>query len=540
MFPTNLSSSQPGITARSGLLSSLKSEPQFDIAIIGGGIHGMAVANLASRVGLKVALVEMNDFAAATSSRSSKMAHGGLRYLEMFDFEQVFEGIKAREELFTQAPHIVKPERFLIPIPKGDWFFKLKLKIGLVLYDLMVKDRAHKHRWIPASELQGTGFSAGSKDLEGCFEYTDGLMNDSRLVIEHLLGACDNGAICVNYVKVEETRTVADGVELRCVDELQQSSQEPNSKLVVRAKLVVNCAGPWAPALQGESKDATPLAVKLSRGIHVLFNKPWKGPSLFLPMPGKARYYFVWPHPGGTMIGTTERDTSVAEVDPLPTKDELDEVFARVEKDLPGSGLSRASAHYAFAGIRTLPLRDSSKNSATLSRKHIWRLGERILSLVGGKYTTAVWTAWEGVQEAAKFLGRTIPREAPRAIYPNAISAQEATRLVAELEGSGMKPSDAQRIVSRYGAKASEFLVNAEWREPISDQLLSGELKLAIEFEQAATVEDVLRRRLDLEYRAGNGLAELSKVADALGPNTSSDFERYQTRIEKISESIHA
>jgi glycerol-3-phosphate dehydrogenase len=365
-------------------------------------------------------------------------------------------------------------------------------------------------------------------------------MNDSRLVIEHLLGARENGAICVNYVKVEESRTVADGVELRCVDELQQSSQEPNPKLVVRAKLVVNCAGPWAPALQGGSKDAAPLAVKLSRGIHVLFNKPWKGPSLFLPMPGKARYYFVWPHPGGTMIGTTERDTSVAEVDPLPTKDELDEVFARVEKDLPGSGLSRASAHYAFAGIRTLPLRDSSKNSATLSRKHIWRLSERILSLVGGKYTTAVWTAWEGVQEAAKFLGRTIPREAPRAIYPNAISAQEGTRLVAELEGSGMKPADAQRIVSRYGAKASEFLVNAEWREPISDQLLSGELKLAIEFEQAATVEDVLRRRLDLEYRAGNGLAELAPVAAALGHHDAQEIAVYQQRIARIEQMAHS
>lgn len=524
---------EPLKSPRESILSNLKAESKYDIIVIGGGIHGAATANFAARLGFKVALVEMNDFAAATSSRSSKMAHGGLRYLEMFDFQQVFEGIKAREELFAQAPHIVRPERFLIPIPKGDWFFKLKLKVGLVLYDLFVKDPQHKHRWIPKSNLTDTGFSADADKLEGCFEYTDGLMNDSRLVLEHILGARLNGASCLNYIKVDRIERHADISTISCSDEVSKETFQ------IKARLVINCAGPWATKLQGKSDSEAPLAVKLSRGVHVLFNKPWKGPSLFLPMPGKARYYFVWPHPGGTMIGTTERDTDVAEIDPMPTKSELDEIFSRIEKDLPASGLSRDSAHYAFAGIRTLPVRNSANNSATLSRKHIWRYNDGILSLVGGKYTTAVWTAWEGIVKAAKILRRTVSGAAPREIYPSKISEEQSGILVGKLVESGLGRSHAVRIVSRYGVRAAEFLSNSTWRVELSSQLLRGELDIAIRLEQAVTVEDVLRRRLDLEYRVGNGLNELQAVGAALKVTDSALVPDYRSRIAIIDAALH-
>ncbi len=519
--------------SRDSILSNLKTESVYDVVIVGGGVHGAATANFAARLGMKVALLEMDDFAAATSSRSSKMAHGGLRYLEMLDFQQVFEGIKAREELFEQAPHIVKPERFLIPIPKGDWFFKLKLKVGLFLYDLLVKDPKHKHRWIPNSKLTETGFGADAANLEGCFEYTDGLMNDSRLVLEHILGARLSGAICLNYIKVDQIERRSDISTLSCNDQVSKETFH------LKARLVINCAGPWATKLQGKSDSENPLAVKLSRGVHVIFNKPWKGPSLFLPMPGKARYYFVWPHPGGTMIGTTERDTEVAEIDPMPTKSELDEIFGRIEKDLPASGLSRASAHYAFAGIRTLPIRNSANNSATISRKHIWRYNDGILTLVGGKYTTAVWTAWEGIVEAAKILNLAIPEAAPREIYPSRISAEQSGILVDELIRSGIGRDHARRIVPRYGTRAEEFLTNPAWREELSSQLLRGELDIAIQLEQAVTVEDVLRRRLDLEYRSGNGLKELSIVAENLGlPPNNTMSSGYEKRLHGIAQAL--
>lgn len=265
------------------------------------------------------------------------MAHGGLRYLEMLDFRQVFEGIRAREELFSAAPHLVRPERFLIPVPKGAYGFRAKLAVGLHLYDLMVRQRDRKHRWISRNELAFEGFSRDRTDLMGCFQYTDGLMNDVRLVLENLIAARRAGARAINYVEVEELRSDASGCTVAARDALTHHQFE------LRAHLVINCAGPWVGEIRG-ARSSTTSPVRYSRGAHIVFSRKWIDPSLFLPMPGKARYYFVWPHPGGTMVGTTEREVDTAELDPLPSGDELDEIFDRLERDLPGSGLDRSES----------------------------------------------------------------------------------------------------------------------------------------------------------------------------------------------------
>ena len=181
---------------------------QYDFAIIGGGIHGACLARYAAQNNFSVLLLDKADFAAATSSRSSKMAHGGLRYLEMFDFKQVFESIKARDRLFQEAPHLVKPEKFLIPVPKGQLFFKWKLKLGLCLYDLMLSNKSLRHAWIKREELGFPGFNKQRNDLEGCYVYTDGIMRDSRLVIENLLMAEKYGACCLNYHELLASKEV--------------------------------------------------------------------------------------------------------------------------------------------------------------------------------------------------------------------------------------------------------------------------------------------------------------------------------------------
>ena len=237
-------------TGRTQILQTL-SDTLFDVLIIGGGIHGAALARQAAATGLKVALLERDDYASATSSRSSKMAHGGLRYLEMGDFQQVFEGIKARENLFAQYLHLVKPHRFLIPIPAGAWFQKLKLTIGLTLYDLMVKNPERKHRWIPRSKLDFEGFSANRTDLAGCFSYTDGILSDCRLVLETIHSAKLHGAQCLNYAEVlSVSDSVADIVSIHCKDTC--AGKEFESK----ARLVVNCAGPWAPRIASDLRTS--------------------------------------------------------------------------------------------------------------------------------------------------------------------------------------------------------------------------------------------------------------------------------------------
>lgn len=519
------------LTTPRGELLSRADGAHFDLLIIGGGIHGAASARSAATQGLRTLLLEKADYGAATSTRSSKMAHGGLRYLEMFDFEQVFEGIKAREDLFASAPHIVSPTRFLIPIPKGQLFFKLKLGLGLYLYDLMVREKGRKHCFLTSDQLQETGFYERRHDLIGCYSYTDGLLNDGLLTLENVLAARQHGAICLNYAGVTALDERPTGVEVAWKDELSGTTHRAT------AAAVLNCAGPWAPFLV---PAGTRPEVRLSRGTHLIFNRPWKGPSLFLPMEGKARYYFVWPHAAGTMVGTTERETDSLDLDPFPSVDEIDEILARLKKDLPESGLDRTSLHYCFAGVRTLPLRPNSKAGTTrLSRKHIWHGGGRVLSLVGGKLTTATWTAEEGVQ---KVLGQIAPgktfRSVRRETMPRAnVPAATIEKFSLDARRSGLSEEQIQRLIHRYGGDVGRF--DVEQLASLGADTRVGEVALALNLEQAETVEDVMRRRLNLEYLTGHGLEALPqivKLMTRLRPGRSFDGEaaRYQERLTQL------
>jgi glycerol-3-phosphate dehydrogenase len=514
--------------SRSATLFSMANAGVYDLVVVGGGIHGAAVARLAAGYGLKTALLEKNDYAGATSSRSSKMAHGGLRYLELLDFEQVFEGIKAREEMFDHVGNLVKPAEFLIPVATGAWFFKLKLGIGLFLYDLMVKKGNRRHRWIPRAKLNFPGFHSGREDLMGCFVYTDGIMSDARLVIDNVIGARRYGADCLNYCEVRSMKRSESGVsEVTAIDTTS------GKEIALKARLVVNCAGPWASTLASSlGAEARPL--KFSRGSHIIFNKPWTGPSLFLPMPGKARYYFVWPHPAGTMVGTTEREVSRVELDPLPSKDEIEEIFGRLEKDIPDAGLTRDNACYAFAGIRTLPIRGKNANSTVLSRKHIWTHENGVLTLLGGKYTTASWTALEGVKEAAQILGKPLSSDVVKSRVdlkelPGSTSEVECEELQRSLSTHGVSPEAQNRLLGRYGKRLGDNYL--EFVDPSPEKLIELETMIALDTEQVESLEDLMRRRLELEYTDGHGekyLPIIGEVFKRMRPDI--DFEREKTQ----------
>jgi len=522
--------------SRAAVISSLVSANPFDIVVVGGGIHGASFARLAAGLGFKTALLERDDYAAATSSRSSKMAHGGLRYLELLDFEQVFEGIKAREEMFEHMGNLVRPSEFLIPVPAGAWLFRLKLGIGLFLYDLLVKKRERRHRWIPRSKLSFPGFHSGRDDLMGCYVYTDGIMSDARLVIDNVLAARRYGATCLNYCEVTGMKgSEAEGYNVSALD------TKGGEHLTLKARLVVNCTGPWASTVASEL-GGEPRPLMFSRGSHIIFNKPWKGPSLFLPMPGKARYYFVWPHDAGALVGTTERQVSSLERDPLPSKDEIEEILARVERDIPDAGLNRSSACYAFAGVRTLPIRGKKTNSTVLSRKHIWTHRNGVLTLLGGKYTTAAWTAFEGVKQAARLLGRPLSadvlqkREDLKQL-PGSISQLECEELQRSLGGHGVSPEFQARLLARYGKRLGDHYL--EFADAAPEKLIELETMIALDTEQVESLEDLMRRRLELEYTDGHGeryLGVIGEVFNRMRPdiNFEEESRRYQERMKAV------
>ena len=522
--------------SRSTVITSMADAGVYDMVVVGGGIHGAAVARLAAGYGFKTALLEKNDYAAATSSRSSKMAHGGLRYLELLDFEQVFEGIKAREEMFDHVGNLVKPAEFLIPVPRGAWFFRLKLGIGLFFYDLMVKKSNRRHRWIPRSRLSFPGFHSGREDLMGCFVYTDGIMSDARLVIDNVIAARRYGADCLNYCEVKTMSRNESGIsEVSAVD------SKSGKEIRLKARLVVNCTGPWASTL-ASTLGADPRPLKFSRGSHIIFNKPWTGPSLFLPMPGKARYYFVWPHDAGTMVGTTEREVSDVELDPLPSKDEIEEIFGRLEKDIPDAGLNRESACYAFAGIRTLPIRGKDVNSTVLSRKHIWTHVSGVLTLLGGKYTTASWTALEGVKAAAQILGKPISSDILQSRtdlkeLPGSATDVECEELQRSLATHGVSIESQHRLLGRYGKRLGDNYL--EFVDASPEKLVELETMIALDTEQVESLEDLMRRRLELEYTEGHGeryLSIIGEVFKRVRPDVDFDKEKgeYLARMRKI------
>lgn len=520
------------LLTRDQTLAHLEEKPWCDVCVIGGGIHGATFAHLSALHGLRTVLFERGDYAEGTSSRSSKLAHGGVRYLEHGDLRQVWEGIRERENLLHTAPHLVSRQPFLaLNMAHERWRGALTFA-GLSAYALMAAGKAAlpRIRAVPPFVSPQFGSAIG---------YDDGILSDARLVIERVLAARQEGAHCLNYVETVLLLSQPDGVEVRYRD------NRGGGQGAIRAGIVVNTAGVSCAQSGGLTTAELSGLFKFSRGSHLLFNKPWVGPALVLPireggvrLPG--RYYFITPHPGGTLVGTTEREVKECERDPLPSEDEIQELLARVAKDVPGAGLSKDSAYYCFAGYRALPAGEGRVDA--LSRRHRWVSRKRILTLVGGKYTTAAWTCEDGFSHLQSISGLRLKRIALSSrIFPGA--AFLGTRLTEFQRACGdaqVPPHLVDGAIRRFGGRVVRLLEWPDGLESVGDLILKGELRLAIEHEQAETVEDVLRRRIEIEQLPGHGIPQLEAMAAAAGDPMADDhqLELYRKRMSQIRELI--
>ena len=499
---------------RSSVLQKLRRRSTSDLLIVGGGIAGATLARLAAFNGLRVTLLERGDYASATSGRSSKMAHGGLRYLQMLDFAQVGEGVLSREDLFASAPHLVRPHPFLIPVKTGDNWARYKFGIGLSLYDFLARAaRQNRHRWIPARELGTTSLTSIKDTLSGAYQFVDGIMDDARLVIENVIAARQEGAICLNYAEFLNFEVRRDrSVTVAWRDRI--SGQEHTTT----TGIIANCAGPWVTRLGRITAHPELGEVAYSRGVHLLFSTPWPGAALLLPMPERGRLYFVWPHPGGTLVGTTEAATQQPEWDPLPTRGEIEEILMRLARDLPAAGLNRDTLHYAFAGIRTLPLRGSTRGRrngvSRLSRRHRWVHTAGMISLVGGKYTSAARASHEGLKKIftlSDIVSPLIGVEGRK--FPGAWALADAGETFsAAAQGAGVPRELITRALARFGSRVSQLASLSNPLEVIGGCVLRGEVELALRAEQVEDLQDLMGRRLGLEYLPGHGLAALDEI----------------------------
>jgi glycerol-3-phosphate dehydrogenase len=535
----------PFAATRSETFSFIKQHQRFDCVIVGAGIHGATFARQAALNGLSTLLIEKFDYGSQTSSRSSKMAHGGLRYLEQFDFKQVYEGIQCREQLYQDAAHLVKPYPFLIPLHRTNKLQAIKLKIGLFLYELL-RGRFKIPKVV--TDLKALNLDQLFKTHQDlvALEFCDGLMSDTRLVCETILAARQEGAVCLNYTRFDHIKRQVN-TEGELENTVFLTDTLTDKRYEVQSGILVNCAGPWISA----ARPGLATRLAFSQGSHLIFTKPWPYPALLLPLSEKGRYYFIWPHAAGCLVGTTERELKEPVFDPIPDRSEIEEILERLNRDLPDAGLNRSTLLYAYAGIRNLPLRNSMRGSKTvskISRRHIWDYYQGVLTLLGGKLTSATWTVEQGLSQVLKLAdvkenlvtlkGRKLPgAEAYK---------ERAQRFIELAQKYGVKPYLVDRTLARLGARTSYFFESESAEqdqqrlfEPIGEYLLYGELELILKEEQVESLEDLLSRRLELEYMPGAGLDVAERLSLELKryiPNLNVEQELiiYRRKVERI------
>ena len=378
----------------------------FDVAIVGGGIHGAAVAREAATRGLSVFLAEKDDLAAGTSSRSSKLIHGGLRYLESGQFGLVREALRDRRVLLDTAPALVRPLEFLLPFYRGERRPGALVRLGLLLYDRMAGESGlPEHRRVTAGEALALEPDLPRDGLVGGAIFHDAQMDDARLVVANAVAAVESGATIRTRAAVTalERRPAGGGWRIALGGEAEGE--------VVEARAVVNAAGPWVDAVRVRAGVGRARALRPTRGAHLVVDGLTRGRALLLFTRRDARVFFVLPWGGLSLVGTTDTDHAAAPDAVAPTPQDVRYLWREIAERWPGRGPAAEprAVRRTFAGLRSL----SRKGGGTLpwenSREARLLEENGLVSLVGGKYTTARSLAQRAVERVARRLGRRLP-----------------------------------------------------------------------------------------------------------------------------------
>jgi glycerol-3-phosphate dehydrogenase len=528
---------------RAANLERLRRET-FDVVVIGGGVTGAGVAFDAATRGLAVALIEKNDFASGTSSRSSKLIHGGLRYLEQFEFALVREGLRERALLRRNAPHLSQPLPFLAPVYASDersplGKSRLKLRAGLALYDRLAgRQNFAPHRWLAPGQALAFAPHLSADGLRGAFLYYDGLTDDARLVIEIVKAAAAHGAVVANYAAatgfVERGGRVA-GVEAR--------EGLAGGRLTVAARIVINATGVWADEVARMSDPAARKTLRPSKGIHVVLpaEKLGNRAAVLIPSLGERRFLFVIPWQGRVVIGTTDTDYAGDLNDPRATADEIRRVVESAARAFPAAGLTAGDCISAFAGLRSLAGGGAAGATKDLSRREaITENAAGMVSIIGGKLTAWRAVAERAVDLAVKRLASGDP--AAQAGLPRSRTAGiklagsarlsgevtlEAARAVREFK---VPVATAEHLIQSYGGNYATVLEPTRRRDELKRPLVEGlphieaEVIYATRHEMAASVEDFLSRRTRLSLLARDGGASsAARVAQLLDEEALAD-----------------
>jgi glycerol-3-phosphate dehydrogenase len=376
---------------------------EFDLLVIGGGINGAGVARDAASRGMKVALVEASDFASGTSSRSSKLIHGGIRYLENFEFHLVFEALSERTLLFAMAPHLVHPLRFVLPLYEDSRVGMFKMGLGMMLYDVLSSfDAPENHERLNAKRSLERVPLLQANGLAGSYVYSDAYMDDDRLVIETLRDAQRKGALCANYASMIEPLWEGERVcGARVRDEMSGQIIE------VKARHIICTLGPWTDIFGKKILKEWQPIMRPSKGTHITLDRrrlPLQDAIVMAAEKGD-RIVFAIPRHDMIILGTTDTDYLGDPRDVHADAQDVEYLLEVAERYFPGAKLTRQDILATYAGVRPL-VNDGSKTESKVSREHtIFTDPRNITFVVGGKYTTYRRMAEQTVEKALESFG---------------------------------------------------------------------------------------------------------------------------------------
>ncbi|HEY7045181.1 MAG TPA: glycerol-3-phosphate dehydrogenase/oxidase [Nocardioidaceae bacterium] len=517
---------------------------KFDVLIIGGGVTGCGAALDAATRGLSVALVEARDFASGTSSRSSKLFHGGLRYLEQFNFGLVREALRERELMLTRiAPHLVKPVSFLYPLTHRGWE-RPYIGAGMTLYDTMGGARSvprHRHftrggalRKVPA--LKRTA-------LTGALMYYDAQADDARHTLTVARTAATYGATILNSAEVIALERAGErivGAHVRDVE----SGQE----VEVEASVVVNATGVWTDDIQTLAGGRGRFHVRASKGVHIVVPRDRINSETGLILRTEKSVLFVIPWGTHWIIGTTDTDWELDKAHPAASRADIDYILEHVNAVL-AVPLSHEDIQGVYAGLRPL-LSGENESTSQLSREHaVARPQPGLISIAGGKYTTYRVMAADAIDAAEEDIGAPLPPSVTSLIP--LMGAEGYHAMVNQVERLARRADlpvwRMQRLLDRYGSLTEELLTLAaddrSLLEPVdgAEEYLRIEILYAATHEGALHLDDVLARRTRISIETPDrGTTSAAAAAEIIAPVLGWDHERMTNEVDAYAARVEA
>lgn len=487
-------------------ISALTSK-RFDLLVIGGGINGAAIANEAAGRGLSVALLEKGDFASGASSKTTKIIHGGIRYLENLEFDLVIESLRERHILLTTVPNLVKPLGFVISVYEEDPRPLWLIRLGVSLYDSLAGTYLIKrHKNLSAEELSQIEPWIKKEGLKGGTLYYDAQMDDARLCLENILSAADKGAAVANYTEVVSfLKEQGVSVGVRVKDVLTGRLFE------VWAKNIISAAGPWTDILlKMDNPKAKPL-VRTTKGVHIIYPGRLSNNALLISSHTDRRIFFIIPWMGNTLIGTTDTDYTDSPDEVRAEDSDIDYLSRETRRVFPDIEFKKENIITTYAGLR--PLVQGAGAPSSVSRKHIiFKSASGVVFVAGGKYTIYRRLANDAINCILK------ERQKPH-IYSLHCGdiIKEGLRdaaIIRELSKDyGIDQEIIIFLIDRYGVRYKDVLALTDKDASLKERLCPGlpfikaEVIHSARREMAVTVEDIFLRRLPLDYCRCNKMA---------------------------------